>query len=296
MDRPTVSVIVPFRGSAAELADVAACLGQIEFHEGDELIVVWNSSDKIPEIESVPKQLRLVPASAEASSYYARNVGVRSSRNSWLLFIDADCQPSAGILDAYFAGTEHHDAGIVVGKIDAAPGDTAVERYAMSRGHLNQEKTLAAEPLGYGQTANLLVERSGWDAVGGFTEGIHSGGDADFCWRAQYAGIKLRYEPSAVVLHSHRQTVGALWQQHVKYGRGSRWAAARYPNSGPKAPPTMLVLRAAGRLPLTVARGNPERIAFAFLDVVSWAGLFVGWFRSNAAPVIPPPGATTRKP
>ncbi len=291
MARPNVSVIVPFRGSATELAEVAARLGEIELHEDDELIIAWNSGDEIPPLESGRPQLRVLPAAAEASSYYARNVGVRSSRNSWLLFIDGDCWPSTDILDSYFASSEHDDAGIVAGKIDAVPGKTAVERYAISREHLDQLKTLAAQPLAYGQTANLLVARSAWDAVGGFSEGINSAGDADFCWRAQYAGVKLRYEASAVVLHRHRRTVGDLWEQHVKYGRGSRWLAARHPNTCPKIPPIVLVVRAAGRLPLTVARGNPERIRFAFLDLVSWTGLCVGWFRSNAAPVIRPAAA-----
>ncbi len=292
MARPNVSVIVPFRGSAAELAAAAGRLGQIKFHEDDELIIVWNSPDEIPQFQSSLPQLRILPAVAEASSYYARNVGVRSSRNSWLLFIDGDCRPSAEILDSYFADSDPSDAGIVAGKIDAVPGDTVVERYAISREHLDQRKTLAAEPLSYGQTANLLVARSAWDAVGGFAEGINSAGDADFCWRAQRAGVKLRYEPSAVVLHRHRQTVGDLWTQHVKYGRGGHWLASRHRGICPKGPPIVLGLRAAGRLPLTVVRGNPERITFAFLDLVSWAGLCVGWFCSNAAPVIQPPQIT----
>ncbi len=293
MARPNVSVIVPFRGSATELTEVVDRLAQITFHDDDELILVWNSGEEIPPVQSSLAQLRVLPACAEESSYYARNVGVRSSRHSWLLFIDGDCWPAAEILDEYFASGEVDNAGLIAGKIDALPGSTLVERYALSRAHLDQQKTLAAEPLPYGQTANLLVSRSAWEAVGGFAEGINSGGDADFCWRAQYAGVELRYAASAIVRHRHRQTVGDLWEQHIKYGRGARWTTARHRLNSDKGPPVVPVLRAAGRFPLTVARGNPELISFAFLDVVSWAGLCVGWFRSNTAAVIQPPGSQT---
>jgi hypothetical protein len=274
-----------------ELAEVVFRLEKIEYQDGDELIIAWNSADSIPQVQSTAP-LRVLPAVAEAGSYYARNVAVRASHNSRLLFIDGDCWPAADILGAYFGSGEHGDAGIIAGKIDAVPAETAVERYAVSREHLNQEKTLAARPLAYGQTANLLVARSVWDAVGGFTEGINSAGDADFCWRAQYAGVSLGYEPAAVVLHRHRRSIRDLWEQHVKYGRGWRWSVARYPGATETGPPISATLRAGGRLLATVARGRPERIRFAFLDVVSWTGLCVGWFRSNAAPVIRPPEST----
>ena len=286
MSRPSVSVIVPFRGSTAELEDTVSRLGAIELQDGDELVIVWNSSDAIPELESSLPQLQILPAPAEASSYYARNVGVRSSRNSWLLFVDGDCVPSTGILGSYFAqGEPPADVGIIAGGIVAVPGETVVERYATARDHLSQQRTLSAKPLGYGQTANLLVGRHVWDTVHGFAEGINSGGDADLCWRARYVGVKLAYEPSAFVSHRHRRSVGALWKQHVKYGRGQRWLTSRHLDAGPKGPPIVLCLRALMRLPLAVARGNPERVRFAFLDLLSWLGLCVGWFRTNAAVV-----------
>src|SRR5204862_5482717 len=104
--------------------------------------------------------------------------------NEWLLFIDADCEPLPGILDAYFAEPPGPQVGALAGDVLDAPGqDALVARYTRSRQLLDADRGAAFEFKPAAVTANLLVRRATWAAVGGFLEAIRSGGDSDFSWR-----------------------------------------------------------------------------------------------------------------
>lgn len=169
-------MIVPFRGTETELAETVSRLARVRHNPCDQIILVWNSADPPPPLVHHPEWLQICVASAEASSYSARNVGVAASESDWLLFIDADCSPNPEILDLYFPiGERSDEVGIVAGGIVGAPGSTVVERYACAREHLDQRHTLKLKPIGYGQTANLLMRARVWRALGGFAEGITSG-------------------------------------------------------------------------------------------------------------------------
>jgi hypothetical protein len=63
---------------------------------------------------------------------------------------------------------------------------------------------------GYATTANLVVPRAVFEAVGGFDARRFSGGDADFCLRAARAGHGVVLVPGAVVAHPCRATWEAL--------------------------------------------------------------------------------------
>ncbi|MEA2480407.1 MAG: hypothetical protein QOJ07_2329, partial [Thermoleophilaceae bacterium] len=76
--RPPVSVVVPFLGSAAEGEELACALEALERRPGDELIVVDNSP--APAFPGAA-----VRATAQRSSYFARNAGADRARGEWLL-------------------------------------------------------------------------------------------------------------------------------------------------------------------------------------------------------------------
>lgn len=288
MPRPDVSTIVPFHGTPAELSEALARLATLERQAGDEVVVVWNSNQILPDLPSLPKSISILAAPDQASSYYARNVGVRATSNDWLLFMDADCSPAPGLLGLYFAeGDLPDDVGIVAGDVIGVAGDTLVERYTIERHHIRQASLIENKPLGFGMTANLLVRRRVWAALNGFAEGVVSGGDADFCWRAQLAGVALAFNPEASVSHFHRQSVRALWQQFDKYGRGDRWLGARHGHARARRRPPLVDLARSFASPLRHGiHSDVDDLCFGCLDIVAALARCVGWFRGDTAPLL----------
>lgn len=230
--RPAVAVVVPI-GSADDLARMGAALAQIRRVQGDEVVVVDNTRQQ--RLATPSGRGVLVRAPLERSSYYARNVGAAATSAPWLLFIDSDCEPRPDLLERYFDPDPASDVGIVAGDVRAADaGHSLAERWGRSRRLLNVEYHLHRGPHPAGATANLLVSRRCWEALGGFQEGLRSAADLEFCWRAQDAGFGFEFRPGATVTHSNPDSIRRLLAKARRYGAGQLWVDRRYPGASPR--------------------------------------------------------------
>jgi colanic acid/amylovoran biosynthesis glycosyltransferase len=280
--RPRVSVVVPFAGSPEEARAAVDALLRLDLGEEDELIVVDNSgTGAMPSAPGV----RVIEASGERSSYYARNVGAQASAGDWLLFLDADTRPPPSLLDDYFRERIDPDCGAVAGGVVAARGQRSlVARYSASRGYLSQAAHFRDSHRPYGITANLLVRRTAWAQVGGFLEGIRSGGDQDLCWRIQDAGWRLELREAAAVEHLHRERLVPLLRQMARYSAAIAWMGRRLPGSSPRPRVVPRLARAAAGAVAWTLLLHPRRAVYKLLDGAVVVAEGVGYWASNRAP------------
>jgi glycosyltransferase involved in cell wall biosynthesis len=284
--RPGVSVVVPFRGSEGDAHRLAANLEALEVGEGDELIVADNSAGETSlqlRLRGGRKRQLVVNADGERSSYHARNTGAARAHGDWILFIDSDCLPSPGLLDAYFNPAPGEHVGGLAGAVTTDPGQSAfLARYASDRGFLDQESGLhtAGEAAA---TANLMVRREAFVALGGFAEGIRSGGDVDLCRRLLATGWTIERRPGAVVHHLHRESLVDLLGSIARYAAGARWLNERYPGTAPRWPLGHGLALCARDITFDLARLRFERAAFRGVDALGMFAHVIGYSRSNAA-------------
>ena len=132
-------------------------------------------------------------------------------------------------------------------------------------------------------TANLLVRREAWKAVGGFAEHPRSGADADFCWRLGDAGWALEYRERAHALHAHRETVGDLLRQARRDGSAAPWLARRHRGYPARLGFGMFVRAAAGAIGWPLL-GQPRRGLFKALDGVWGAAFNLGSVVDDVSP------------
>ena len=81
--RPTVDVVVPFKGSLGELDDVQSRLAALDLRDGDSLLVV----DNTPEHGSADGAVPVLPATEFPTPGYARNRGAARGSAEWILFL-----------------------------------------------------------------------------------------------------------------------------------------------------------------------------------------------------------------
>jgi GT2 family glycosyltransferase len=299
VNRPGVSVVMPFAGDAAQARAAVEALLVLRTGAADELLLADNSgtatgpaaqpaggfSDPTPGVT-------LVRATAERSPAHARNAGAACARNDWILFLDSDCLAPQDLLDTYFAEPIAPDVGALAGEVLAAPGaDTLAARYGAARGFLSQEAHLRHPYRPRAVAANLLVRRAAFEAVGGFYEGVRAAEDTDFSWRLQAAGWRLELRHDAAVEHRYRTTVRDLRRQWRGYAAGRAWLARRYDGFAPEP----AVRRAGARMWRRARRRPPprpavarqrdrsrlERGGYALLDVLLSAEELAGLTLSN---------------
>ena len=289
-DLPRASIIVPAFNAAEEIGDcLQALLAQDYPAERLEIIAVDNrSTDRTTEV-MCRYPVRVLAERRVQSSYAARNTGLAAARGGVLLFTDADCVPEPGWARALVAALADDDAGGAAGRIEAASGDTLVERFQTDERVLDAATAFTRPALPFAQTANAAYRRAIFERVGLFDPTLVSGGDLDLSWRMQRAGWGLAYAPGAVIRHRHRRTFGGLVRLYAKNGHGAALLAERYPSYAAyqslRVPLCRLkemaedLGRFALGLPGALVRRDPYAAAQPLFKLGLHLGDLVGWLR-----------------
>ena len=260
----SVDVIVPVKDDPRVGDCVRALLAQD--HPADLLrILVVDNGSAAPPLHLADLDPRVsVLSEPRPGSYAARNTAVRAAGGDVLAFTDSDCLPDPSWLSAAVRALDA-GADVVAGRVEVYARDarrpSPVEAYEMVNA-FRQDRTAA---LGWCVTANLVVARSTFDAVGAFAADLPSGGDAEWCGRAAALGFRPTYVADAAVRHPARESWAEAWTKlcRVQHGRQLRVRRGEQPPGGfsPRAlvPPPGALVRAVRSPQL---RGPRARAAY----------------------------------
>lgn len=144
---------------------------------------------------------------------HARNRAVAETDSEFILWIDDDAVPDPGWFAAHLAAFEQFDADLVIGKVEplwehGSPPPWFAPEFRGLFALLDYGDTprLVTDPAESGFNVNLGFRRSLVDSIGVYRldigTGRQAGGeDQDLCRRAHEAGLRVAYEPRALVRH-----------------------------------------------------------------------------------------------
>ena len=204
-----VCVVVPARDARETLPGTLSAIAAQDVEATVEVIVVDDGSrDRTGEI-AASLGARVLSLSPPAGPALARNAGAAASAAGAIAFTDADCLPSPAWLRAGLAALA--DADLVQGAVTPQPG--------VARGPFDHTLSVDGDGARLFESANLLVRRELWEALGGFEpfvsgdEGAsrrglrprhgteHFGEDVVLGWRAVRSGARVTFAPDALVVH-----------------------------------------------------------------------------------------------
>jgi len=226
-----VTVVVPVRDRQAELARCLAGLADMP-----RVIVVDDSSADPAAIARVASGAgaQILHRSVNGGPGAARNTGLAAADTPLVAFLDSDCVPGPGWLDALLPHFADPALGAVAPRIvPDEPGHTWLARYEGASSTLDMGARAGIVRPGsrvpYVPGAALVVRRVA--AGAGFAETMRVGEDVDFVWRLAASGWRVRYEPTAAMRHQHRVRLREWFGRRKDYGTSAATLEFRHPGA-----------------------------------------------------------------
>ena len=224
-DWPTVSIIVPVRNRPDEIVACVRSLQKLDYPATKlEIIVVDDAStdDTAEVVKNLPIR-HAICRPVWSGPAACRNAGAETATGEILAYTDSDCEVETDWLRELVLHFTDTQIGIVGGRVNSFSLDTRIERYESVASSLymgqDERDCRPNTAIPFLPTANLLIRRELWQALGGFDPAFPIGEDVDLVWRAHQANKRVLYVPRGTVRHKYRSrltrirpTQGFLWR------------------------------------------------------------------------------------
>jgi GT2 family glycosyltransferase len=216
-----IAIVVVAHDSAEDLPRSLGALRD-QLGDGDEVVVVDNaSSDGSAQVarDALPSA-SVVETAANLGFATGCHRGVDASAAPLVLFLNPDCVPQPGFLDALRAAAGEHPGWAAWQALVTLPGGTHVNTsgnvvhflgFGWAGGLDRPVEEVAQEPheVPFASGAAMVVRRSAWDRAGGFEERYFMyGEDLDLSLRLRLAGHGIGVVPAARCEHEYAFTKG----------------------------------------------------------------------------------------
>ncbi len=182
----------------------------------------------------------------------ARNTALARAGTEFVAFLDSDCVPPPGWIEALAGHFADPLVAAVAPRIVALSSGVACPAGVTLDLGDRPARVAPMTRVAYVPTAALVVRRAALG--GGFDESLRNGEDVDLVWRLIEAGWRVRYEPAVQVQHGEPATRAALLRRRFRYGTSAAPLTRRHP--GTVAPlvlqpwPTLTMAALLARRPL----------------------------------------------
>lgn len=239
-----ISVVVPVRNEALFIERTLACLLAQDYDPArfEILVIDGESSDDTPKIVTRLSHnhanLRLFPNPRRLSSA-ARNIGIRNARGEVVLVVDGHCELKDRQHLRRLAAAFEQSGADCIGRpqpLDIAGATTLQRAIAAARssrlGH-HPDSFIYSSKAQFVPAKSVAVayRRKVFDQIGFFDEAFDACEDVELNHRLDRAGLTCFFTPEAAVHYAPRGTLGGLFRQLVRYGRGRVRLLRKHPKT-----------------------------------------------------------------
>jgi glycosyltransferase involved in cell wall biosynthesis len=238
MTEELVTVVVPARDEEKAIGATLDSLRAQDYRTLQILVVDGGSSDDTvaivekhaaddPRVELLHNPRHTIPVSL--------NIALAAARGRWLVRMDAHSTVDPGYVSAAVARLREGRWGGVGGRKDGVGTTPAGQAIAAALGsrfgvggsiyhHGVHEQEVDHIPFGAYPT-ELVRQLGGWD------ENLVANEDFEFDHRLRATGAVLLFDPALRIAWQSKQSLGELYRQYHRYGRGKVDVARLHPGS-----------------------------------------------------------------
>ncbi len=222
--------------SADDVTVVMPAFAEVPSVPGDLRVIVVDDASTPPlTIDTSAGDTTLVRLDRNVGPGAARNAGLAAVSTPLVAFVDSDVTLTDGWLAPLLAVFADPRVALVAPRVAGLPSTGAIAAYEERHSPLDlgdePARVAAGTRVSYVPAAAIVCRADILREVGGFDESLRLGEDVDLVWRLTELGHRCRYEPTSVVLHRPRPTMGALLRQRAGYGRSAAALARRHPGA-----------------------------------------------------------------
>ena len=231
-----LAVVIPTRDRWDILGRTLGALGA-QTAPGFETIVVVDGADQTPpDVDTLLPGTRLL-VQDHAGPGAARNRGASATDRRLVLFLGDDMVPTPRLVSEHLARHDR-DPGretAVLGRVEWHPelGRDRLLRWLDWSGTQFDYRWIPTDgEAGFGRffSCNVSIDRAFFLDAGGFDpDFVFYYEDLDCGWRLDQRGMRLVYEPAALVQHLHPYGIETLERRFEGIARGERMMAAKHP-------------------------------------------------------------------
>jgi succinoglycan biosynthesis protein ExoA len=239
-----VSVVVPVRNEARFIRHTLAQLVTQNYPAGrfEVLVADGRSTDAtraiVREVAAAHPNVTLLDNPRRWSSA-GRNAAVRAARGEVVVLIDGHCELDNPNYLADLAEAFERSGADCLGRPQplhlpgAPPLQRAVAAARASRLGHHPDSFIYSSCEGFVKPQSVAVayRRSVFARVGLFDESFDACEDVDFNHRLDHAGLRCFFTPRVAVRYHPRDTLGGLFRQMARYGRGRVRLLRKHPET-----------------------------------------------------------------
>jgi cellulose synthase/poly-beta-1,6-N-acetylglucosamine synthase-like glycosyltransferase len=225
---PTLAIIIPARDEAAV---IGACLRSIATQgwPADRLEVLVIDDGSRDDTGAIARAAGATVLRTEGvGPSRGRNLALARTRAELCLFTDADCELTPGFLETLVAALGARGPAFAgVGGRQAAPPDDPpyaqrVQRFLEAVGFVSEYVSTDERPreTRHNPSCCALRRRDAVLEAGGFRDDLWPCEDVELDLALRRRGLRLLYEPRALVLHHRPADAAAFARMMRNYGRG----------------------------------------------------------------------------
>ena len=239
---PMISVIVPVRNEERHIESTLNQLLAQDYPRFEVLVADGESTDstrvRVRRMARDHANLRLLGNPGRLSSA-GRNAALAAARGEIVLIVDGHCDVSDRQYLKHLAEAFARSGADCIGRpqpLDVSRATSLQRAIAVARasrlGH-NPSSFIYSSREGFVSPLSVAVayRRSVFDAVGVFDDRFDACEDVEFNHRVERAGLRCFFTPRVAVRYHPRASLGGLFRQMARYGRGRVRLVRKHPET-----------------------------------------------------------------